>query len=437
MNILLIIVIILLVASLLYAVSLRSKIKTIDAGIEEKTRLLSEEKEAWKRKADEQGSKVEELIGTLASEKTRNENLIQRLTEQKEEIENLNKKLKVEFENIANKILEEKSEKFTRQNSEKLDEILKPFKTEIKEFKEKVETSHKESIDRDAALRQQLFNLKELNVQMSQDAKNLVQALKGESKTQGNWGEVILERILEKSGLQKGREYVVQESMTDDFTGKRLQPDVVIYLPDEKRLVIDSKVSLVAYEKYSSEEDESRKEAYLKEHIQSLRNHIKTLHEKEYHKLYDMRSPDFVLLFMPIEPAFNLAIQNSNNLYNEAFEKNIVIVSTSTLLATLFTISSIWKQENQNKNVIEIANLGGKLYDKFVGILEDLVALGKKMDSAKESYNETMKKFYSGKGNAISMSEKLKYLGAKASKQIPENILDRAEGNEWDEDDAE
>lgn len=435
MTIIAIIFALLFVLAILYIVSVQSKIASSTKNLEEKNTQLVLEKEEWKNKYENQVAKVEELIGNLSSEKTKNENLLNRLTEQKSEIENLNNKLKIEFENIANKILEEKSEKFTKQNSEKLDEILKPFKSEIKEFKDKVESSHKESIDRDAALRQQLSNLKELNVQMSQDAKNLVLALKGDSKTQGNWGEVILERILEKSGLQKDREYVIQESVTDDFSGRRLQPDVVIYLPDEKRLVIDSKVSLVAYEKYSSEEDEKMKEIYLKEHINSLKSHIKNLHEKEYHKLYDMRSPDFVLLFMPIEPAFNLAVQNSPNLYNEAFEKNIVIVSTSTLLATLFTIASIWKQENQNRNVIEIANLGGRLYDKFTSLLDDLVDVGRRIKSSNTSYEEAMKKLSTGKGNVIGLSEKLKNLGAKATKQIPANLLDRATGDaEEDED---
>lgn len=434
MTIIAIIFALLFVIAMFYIVSLQSKIASSTKSLEDKNTQLLLEKEEWKNKYENQIAKAEELISNLSSEKTKNENLLSRLTEQKTEIENLNNKLKIEFENIANKILEEKSEKFTKQNSEKLDEILKPFKSEIKEFKDKVESSHKESIDRDAALRQQLSNLKELNVQMSQDAKNLVLALKGDSKTQGNWGEVILERILEKSGLQKDREYVIQESVTDDFSGRRLQPDVVIYLPDEKRLVIDSKVSLVAYEKYSSEEDEKMKEIYLKEHINSLKNHIKNLHEKEYHKLYDMRSPDFVLLFMPIEPAFNLAVQNSPNLYNEAFEKNIVIVSTSTLLATLFTIASIWKQENQNRNVIEIANLGGRLYDKFTSLLDDLVDVGRRIKSTNTSYEEAMKKLSTGKGNVIGLSEKLKNLGAKATKQIPANLLDRATGDTDDED---
>jgi DNA recombination protein RmuC len=437
MTIIAIIFALLFVLAMLYIVSIQSKIASSTKNLEDKNTQLILEKEEWKNKYENQIAKVEELIGSLSSEKTKNENLLNRLTEQKSEIENLNNKLKTEFENIANKILEEKSEKFTKQNSEKLDEILKPFKSEIKEFKDKVENSHKESIDRDAALRQQLSNLKELNVQMSQDAKNLVLALKGDSKTQGNWGEVILERILEKSGLQKDREYVIQESVTDDFSGRRLQPDVVIYLPDEKRLVIDSKVSLVAYEKYSSEEDEKMKEIYLKEHINSLKNHIKNLHEKEYHKLYDMRSPDFVLLFMPIEPAFNLAVQNSPNLYNEAFEKNIVIVSTSTLLATLFTIASIWKQENQNRNVIEIANLGGRLYDKFTSLLDDLVDVGRRIKSSNTSYEEAMKKLSTGKGNVIGLSEKLKNLGAKATKQIPANLLDRATGDADDDEDED
>ena len=358
-------------------------------------------------------------------------NLQEKLATQKLEVENLQEKFTKEFENLANKILEEKSTKFAEQNSKSLQEILNPLQKNIEKFERKVEDTHKESIDRHAALRQQIVGLKELNAQMSKETINLTKALKGDSKTQGNWGELVLERVLEKSGLEKGREYEMEKSF-DDETGKqqRLRPDVIIHLPDNKKMIVDSKVSLTAYEQYVNADNDEDLSQYLKEHIASLNRHVSQLSEKKYEDLYQIESPDFVLLFIPIEPAFAVAINNDNQLYNKAFEKNIVIVTPSTLLATLRTIDTMWNNEKQQRNAIEIARQAGALYDKFEGLISDLTKVGKKMDEAKIEYKGAMNKLVEGRGNLITSVEKIKKLGAKAKKSLPEKIIERANEDE-------
>ncbi len=395
---------------------LEERIKLTDEQNKENENLLSAERE-----------KVLQLNSELSSLKADYDNLQEKLAEQKGEIEELQEKFIKEFENLANKIFEEKSSKFTEQNKTNLKEILDPLKERISEFQNKVEETNKESIDRNAALRQQLSSLKELNLQMSQDAQNLTNALKGEVKTMGNWGEMILERILEISGLEKDREYIIQESITTE-DGKRLQPDVIVRLPDKKNIIIDSKVSLLAYEKYTSFDDEKEKQIALKEHISSIRSHLKNLSSKGYQNLFQNESLDFVLMFIPIEGAFALALQNDNSLYNYAFgEMNIIIVSPTTLLATLRTIENIWKQEYQSRNVIEIAKQSGALYDKFVGFVDDLIDIGNRMDQAKNSYEGAMKKLSEGKGNLVNKAEGIKKLGAKTSKSLPPKIVERSE----------
>ena len=359
------------------------------------------------------------------------ENLKQRNTEQKLEIEKIQEKFSKEFEILANKILDEKSTKFTRQNKENLENILNPLKEKIKTFEDKVEKTHKESIDYHAALRQQIFDLNKLNEQMSREAINLTRALKGDSKIQGNWGELVLERVLEKSGLEKGREYIVQQSFVKK-DGSRVLPDVIINLPDGKKMIIDSKVSLTDYERYINAEEDDR-EAHLKSHLVSLKKHIEQLSAKKYEDLYEMESPDFVLMFIPIEPAFAIALNYDGSLYNKAFEQNIVIVTPTTLLATLRTIDSMWSNEKQQRNAIEIARQAGALYDKFEGFIADLTKVGSKMDAAKGEYEEAMKKLYKGHGNLISRVENLKKMGAKAKKSIPDPILRRAQESEVDE----
>jgi len=353
------------------------------------------------------------------------ESLQEKLGSQKREFEELRERFNIEFRNIANDILEEKTKRFTESNKENIDQILKPLKEKITEFELKVDTTHKEGLVTSAALKEQITGLRDLNLQMSKDAVNLTRALKGESKTRGNWGEVILETVLEKSGLTKGREYEIQVNLNDE-EGKRFQPDVIIRLPEGKAIVIDAKVSLVGYERMMSAEDELNRAVGEKEHILSLRNHVKGLSAKNYQQLHDLKSLDFVLLFIPIEPAFATAVQIDANLFNEAFDRNIVIVSPTTLLATLRTIASIWRQEYQNRNAAEIAKQGGALYDKFVAFTEDLVKVGQQMDTSKKTYEEAMKKLVSGTGNLVKRSKTLLELGVPATKNLSTTLLGRA-----------
>ena len=366
------------------------------------------------------------LNSELSSLKSNYSNLQIRLVEQKDEVEKLQEKFTKEFENLANKIFEDKSSKFTSQNKENLDQILKPLNDKIKDFEKRVEETYDKESKQRFSLENEIKKLYETNLQITKDATNLTNALKGQTKTQGNWGEFILESILEKSGLEKGREYLAQASVITEG-GRRFQPDVLVNLPENKTIVIDSKVSLVAYEKYCSAEDEAEKTSALREHILSIRNHIKELSSKNYQNLYQIQSLDFVLMFLPVEPAFSLAVQYDQGIFNEAFEKNIVIVSPSTLLATLRTISSIWRQEKQTKYAIEIARQSGALYDKFVSFIDDLVNIGNKIDIAKVSYTAAMKKLFEGSGNLVSRTEKIKKLGAKTSRSLPKSLLDKTD----------
>ncbi len=397
--------------------------------IEERENILKKSLQQNSEELTAERAKIIELSSAVSRSEETNNNLREKLSEQKSEIEELQQKFTKEFENLANRIFEEKGNKFSEQNKEKLNEILNPLKDKISDFEKKVEESSRENIKGNASLREQLLMLKELNQQVTLEAKNLTEALKGQSKTQGSWGEFILESLLEKSGLVKGREYTVQESFTTE-SGKRFQPDVIIKLPENKSLVIDSKVSLVAYEKFSTCENEQEKQLALREHLASIRSHLKNLNSKNYQNLYKLESLDFVLMFMPIEPAFALAVQSENSLFSDAFELNIVIVSPSTLLATLRTIASIWRQENQNKNALEIAKQSGALLDKFVGFVEDLESIGRKIDDSKDCYTDAMKKLKDGSGNLIRRAEKIKELGAKTSKSLPRTILDSADGED-------
>lgn len=364
----------------------------------------------------------------LTKKEVDHDNLQIRLNEQKEEVEKLQEKFSKDFQILANKILEEKSEKFTLKNKENIKNILDPLQEKIKLFEKKVEDTHKESIDYHAALRQQILGLSKMNEQMSKETLNLTKALKGDSKMQGNWGELVLERVLEKSGLEKDREYDVQQSFTLE-DGSRVLPDVIIHLPNGKKMIVDSKVSLTDYERYVNAGVDEQ-EIHLKAHINSIRKHVEQLSDKKYEDLYEIESPDFVLMFIPIEPAFAIAINNDNMLYNKAFEKNIVIVTPSTLLATLRTIDTMWNNEKQQRNAIEIARQAGALYDKFEGFITDLTKVGKKMDEAKSEYKGAMNKLVEGRGNIITSIEKLKKMGAKAKKSIPEAIIKRAEDDE-------
>ena len=411
--------------------------KSEKSSLEEKINGLHQQMEQFKiqlnqtiQERESIRTEKDSLAIQLSKKETDFENLWERNKEQKEEVEKLQEKFTKEFENLANKILEEKTNKFTEQNKENLKNILTPLQDKIQLFEKKVEDTHKESIDYHAALRQQILGLREMNEQMSKETLNLTKALKGDSKMQGNWGELILERVLEKSGLVKGREYAVQQSFTTE-EGIRVFPDVVINLPDGKKMIVDSKVTLTAYERYVNEEEEDDAKAqHLKEHVIALKRHVDQLSEKNYHDLYQMESPDFVLLFIPIESAFALALNEDTSLYNKAFEKNIIIVTPTTLLATLRTIDSMWTNQKQQENALEIARQAGALYDKFQGFVDDLVLVGKKMDEGKKAYEESMKKLSSGDGNLVRRVENLKKMGAKAKKSLPENILQRANKDE-------
>jgi DNA recombination protein RmuC len=335
----------------------------------------------------------------------------------------LQQKIKIEFENIANRVLEDKSARFTAQNRLNLDLIINPLKENIKAFEEKVERVYKSESDERNVLKGVITQLMDQSRLISEEAGNLTRALKGDSKKQGNWGEVILERILERSGLVKDREYRLQTSLNHQ-EGNRLQPDAILDLPDNKHVVIDAKVSLVAYERLLSAENEEERELFVKQHILSVKTHIQALSGKNYHELYQINSPDFVLLFMPIESSFGIAVQQDAELFNYAWDRKVVIVSPSTLLATLRTIASIWKQERQNRNVLEIARLSGSMYDKFVGFLTDMESIGKNIRQSQDAYDKALNKLSLGAGNLSSTSEKIKRLGAKATKQIDPKFLD-------------
>ena len=345
--------------------------------------------------------------------------------EQTHFINTLQQKSKLEFEHIANKILEEKSIKFTAQNQVNINNILHPLKENIKAFEEKVDKVYKSESDDRHTLQGVISQLMLQSKQIQEEAGNLTKALKGDSKKQGNWGEVILERVLERSGLVKDQEYRTQASYTA-ADGLRLQPDVIIDLPDNKHLVIDAKVSLVAYERLVCAETDEEREVCIKQHILSIKAHIQGLSGKNYHDLYQINSPDFVLLFIPIESSFALAVQHDADLFNYAWDRKVVIVSPSTLLATLRTIASLWKQERQNRNVLEIARLSGSMYDKFVGFISDMESIGRNIRQSQDAYDKAMNKLATGAGNLSNTSEKIKKLGAKTNKQIDRKFLDPA-----------
>ncbi|MFV0540340.1 MAG: DNA recombination protein RmuC [Aestuariibaculum sp.] len=405
----------------------------LDVEIEKLTRNFNRQIDDFKNsiskiETEREGIRKEKefLNFELAIKNTEFENLKLKNDEQKAEVEKLQEKFTKEFENLANKILDEKSEKFTLQNKENIKNILNPLQEKIKTFEEKVDTTQKESISMHSALKTQLEGLKELNQQITKEATNLTRALKGDSKIQGNWGELVLERVLEKSGLEKDREYFVQQSFTRE-DGSRVMPDVVLYLPDGKKMIIDSKVSLVDYERMINANDDD-KPRFLKAHISSIQKHIDQLSDKNYQDLYDIDSPNFVLMFIPIEPAFAVVVNEDNSIYNKAFEKNIVIVTPSTLLATLRTIDSMWTNEKQQQNAIEIATQAGRLYDSFVNLTDELIKVGNQIGTVQKSYESAMVKL-TGKGNLVKRVENLKILGAKATKQQNEKLLKRSKEN--------
>jgi DNA recombination protein RmuC len=399
--------------------------------LQAESELYQQQYAAAKRDLEEK----EQSVLQLTSEKSRAEEayaqLQQKLDQQKEEIQQIRQQFQQEFKNLANQIFEENSQKFTDQNTERIREILNPLREKISEFEKKVEESNRENIKNHSALKTELEHLKQLNQQISEEATNLTKALKGESKTRGIWGEMILKRILELSGLVEGRGYVAQPSFASD-NGSRLQPDVVINLPGDKYLIIDAKVSLVAYEQYMNSEDQQEQNRLLNLHVQSVRRHIDGLSGKNYTGIHGQQSPDFVLLFMPVEPAFSLALKGDPNLYEYAFHKNIIIVGPSNLLATLKLVATIWQQEKQQKNAQQIAEEARKMLDKFSILCQRLEQLGERIRQTQDAYENTMKTL-TGRGNLLNIAKRVGQLGVSPGKALPQALLQAADDEEEDE----
>lgn len=399
------------------------------AAAEEKNSRIPELEEALQRK-EVKGESLQQEISVL---KSRLSGVETRLEEERkagdEKLQILNRsreQLKEEFQNLANKIFEDKSRKFTDQNKENLNMVLTPVREQLKEFKQKIEDVYdKESKDRHS-LFLEISQLKKLNQSIGEEAVNLTRALKGQTKTQGAWGEMILERILEESGLHKGREYETQGSYVND-EGRHQRPDVIVHLPDGKDVVIDSKVSLTAYERYCSAATDAEKGKHLQQHVLSVRSHFKLLSDKKYDELAGVRSLDFVLMFLPIEGSFMAALDSEPQLFSEAFARNIMLVSPTTLLATLRTIQNIWRYEYQSRNALEIARKAGDLHDKFVGFIATLEDIGSKIGKAQEAYDKAKKQLTSGKGDLVSRTNALIALGVKAKKALPDTLVEEAE----------
>jgi len=378
-------------------------------------------------------SSAQEIAGLKGQLNAATEKLdtVQKLhQEQKSEAEKSKEAMKNEFKVLAESILEEKKKQFKTTNSEELDKLLAPFKQKLEDFEKTVKDNHEKEVKSTSALMENIKSLKDMNDKLSEEASGLAKALRGDNKKQGNWGEFVLERALEMSGLQKDKEYFVQNSETTD-EGRRLQPDVIIQLPGNKKIIIDSKVSLVAWDNFINAENEDDATLHMKALSTNVQAHIKNLSDKDYPQLYGGDTPEFVLLFIPIEAAFMEVTKYDQGLYEYAFSRKIIVVSTSTLLATLKTIAMAWRQEKQTKNVMEIAEAGGKLYDKFVGLSEDLKKLGSQFQTAQNTYQDTMNKMMDGRGNLITQVEKLKILGSKTKKELDNRMVDRAELGEY------
>ena len=342
-----------------------------------------------------------------------------------EELKQMKNILSLEFKNLANEIFEEKSKKFSSNNKENISTILDPLKERIQNFENKVEKSNQINSEWNGRLQEQIKSLKELNLQMSKEAENLTHALKGDSKTQGNWGELQVENILKKVGLKEGIGYDKEKNFKNE-DDENQRPDYIVNLPDGKNIIIDSKVSLTAYANYFNTENSDEKKNFLKDHVKSINNHVKSLSEKNYQNL-ELNQPDYILMFIANEPALGLALIEDSQIYDKALENNIIIVSTSTLLATLSTVAFMWKQDNQNKHALEIARQAGALYDKFCSFSDELIKVGSNIDSTKKTYSDAMKKLVDGKDNLVRKSERLRELGAKASKKINSKLIDRAD----------
>jgi len=392
------------------------------AKAEERAENLRTEQENLKKELNAEREKLSEALRSMESSRAYLQAQQEKIEEQKSEIKNNQEKFNKDFELIASRILEEKSVKFTEHSRANLDLIIKPLRENLKTFEDKVEKVYKAESDERNILRGHINQLIEQSNLMNQETKNLTKALKGDSKKQGNWGELILERVLERSGLLKNQEYRIQATHQSS-DGNRFQPDVVIDLPDDKHLIIDAKVSLTAYERLVNCEMDEERNLFTKQHISSIRTHIFELSSKNYSELYKINSPDFVMLFIPIESSFSIAVQNDAELFNFAWDKHVVIVSPSTLLATLRTIASMWKQERQNRNVMEIARLSGEMYDKFIGFMADMEGIGKNIKQSQDAYDKAINKLSSGRGNLSTTAEKIKKLGARTGKQLDQKFI--------------
>lgn len=399
----------------------------------ERSQTLLQERNQDGQKLEQKEQQVDALNLQIAQLNTR---LNQEQVERQKDQENLQEKLELlqnnkaqlsqEFENLSNKIFEEKNKQFKQTSQEGLNSLLNPFKDQLEGLRKKVDDVYvAESKDR-TALKEQITSLHDLNKQITEEAASLARALRGEKKTQGNWGELVLETVLEKSGLRQGEEYVREKSITDE-DGERFRPDVIINLPEEKHIVVDAKVSLNAYTDYVNAENEADRISYLKQHIDAVRIHIKTLADKSYAKLPGVNSPDFVFLFMPIEPAFMVAFEHDDKLFNDAFEQRIVVVTPTTLLASLRTVSSLWSIERQNKNAKQLAEQAGKVHDKLVGFVEDMEKVGKQLGTVQGTYDSAWNKLKEGRGNLISQAHKFKDLGVRVKKELPKQVMDTAE----------
>lgn len=379
------------------------------------------------REAQLQNAHLENLeqTGELATERERNAQLTAKLDQQKAELEAVNARMTKEFTHVANALLEQKGKQLSEQQEGTLKLLLDPFKERIKEFQDQVRAAYDKEAKERFLLKSEVARLVEQNQRLSQDADNLAKALKGDQQSQGAWGEMILDRLLESSGLMKGQEYRMQESTTQ-ADGTRLRPDAVIYLPEEKQLVVDSKVSLLHYEQYCAATDPAQRERLLKLHVESMRTHAKALGEKDYTKLHGIQSVDFTLMFVPIEPAFLLALRERPEIFQEAYDRQVVMVTHSTLMATLRTVHGLWKNERITRNHLEIAKRAGLLYDKFIGFTEDLGRIGKNVNEARENYEKALGKLSDGQGSLVRQVELLKELGAKTNKSIHPKLLERS-----------
>lgn len=369
-----------------------------------------------------------EIIAGLSADYVRAQSRVETLTEQaqrdKGELEKIQTSFRLEFRNLANEILEEKSKQFKTTNREAMDSILKPFRESIGDFKERVEKIYADENQQRGALKNEIKNLQELNKKITEETNNLTNALRGNSKVQGDWGEMILETILESSNLEKGIHYTTQESIRN-ADGEQQRPDVILRLPDNKRVIIDSKVSLTAYVNYCECDGGEERKKLMADHARSVRKHVDELGSKRYQDLVE--SPDFVIMFVPNEPAFLAALQNDSSIWNDAYRKKVIISSPTNLFALLKIVDDLWKRDDQSRNALEIADEGAKLYDKFVGFVETLESIGKGISSASVSYDKALKQLSEGPGNLVGRTEKLRKLGVKASKTLPPKIIASAQ----------